>query len=84
MIKSCEKASKPLIRDFGELENLQVSKKGPKDFVTSSDKKVENIEKEVEKEYNPENVNKTFFEQYFNRLYFSALYKGKFSDHDGK
>lgn len=37
------------------------------------DKKVENIEKEVEKEYNPENVNKTFFEQYFNRLYFSVI-----------
>ncbi len=43
MIKACEKASITLIRDFGELENLQVSKKGPKDFVTSSDKKVENI-----------------------------------------
>ena len=43
MIKACEKASKVIIRDFGELENLQVSKKGPKDFVTSSDKKVENI-----------------------------------------
>ena len=43
MIKSCEKASKILIRDFGEIENLQVSKKGPKDFVTNSDKKVEQI-----------------------------------------
>ena len=43
MIKACEKASKILIRDFGELENLQVSKKGPRDFVTNSDKKVENI-----------------------------------------
>ena len=43
MIKACEKASKVLIRDFGELENLQVSKKGPKDFVTNSDKKIENI-----------------------------------------
>ena len=43
MIKACEKASKVLIRDFGELENLQVSKKGPKDFVTNSDKKVEQI-----------------------------------------
>ena len=31
MIKACEKASKVLIRDFGELEKLQVSKKGPKD-----------------------------------------------------
>jgi len=43
MIKTAEKASKVLIRDFGELENLQVSKKGPKDFVTNSDKKVEKI-----------------------------------------
>ncbi len=43
MIKACEKASKFIIRDFGELENLQVSKKGPKDFVTKTDKKVEEI-----------------------------------------
>ena len=43
MIKASEKASKVLIRDFGELEKLQVSKKGPKDFVTNSDKKVEGI-----------------------------------------
>ena len=43
MIKACEKASKVLIRDFGEVENLQVSKKGPMDFVTNADKKVEKI-----------------------------------------
>ena len=43
MIKACEKASKVIIRDFGELENLQVSKKGPKDFVTKTDKRVEQI-----------------------------------------
>ena len=43
MIKASEKASKILIRDFGELENLQVSKKGPTDFVTNSDLKVERI-----------------------------------------
>ncbi len=43
MIKACEKASKTIIRDFGELENLQVSKKGPKDFVTKTDKRVEKI-----------------------------------------
>ena len=43
MIKAAEKASKVLIRDFGELENLQVTQKGPKDFVTNSDKKVEKI-----------------------------------------
>ena len=43
MIKACEKASKVLIRDFGEIENLQVSKKGPSDFVTNSDLKAEKI-----------------------------------------
>ena len=43
MIKACEKASKVLIRDFGEIEKLQVSKKGPLDFVTNSDLKTEKI-----------------------------------------
>ena len=43
MIKASEKASKVLIRDFGELEKLQVSKKGPTDFVTNSDLKAEKI-----------------------------------------
>jgi len=43
MIKAAEKASKILIRDFGEIENLQVSKKGPTDFVTNSDLKTEKI-----------------------------------------
>ena len=43
MIKACEKVSKVIIRDFGEVENLQVAKKGPKDFVTKTDKRVEEI-----------------------------------------
>ena len=43
MVKACRKASKTLIRDFGEIENLQVSIKGPGDFVSASDKKVEKI-----------------------------------------
>ena len=43
MIKACDKASKILIRDFGEIEKLQVSKKGPYDFVTKTDKHVEKI-----------------------------------------
>jgi myo-inositol-1(or 4)-monophosphatase len=43
MIKASEKASKILIRDFGEIEKLQVSKKGPNDFVTNSDLRVEKI-----------------------------------------
>ena len=43
MIKASEKASKILIKDFGEIEKLQVSRKGPKDFVTNSDLKTEKI-----------------------------------------
>ena len=43
MVKACRRAAKILIRDFGEIENLQVSVKGPGDFVTASDKKVEKI-----------------------------------------
>ena len=43
MIKASEKASKVLIRDFGEIEKLQVSKKGPVDFVTNADLKTEKI-----------------------------------------
>ena len=43
MIKASEKASKAIIRDFGEVENLQVSRKGPRDFVTKTDKRVEEI-----------------------------------------
>ena len=43
MVKACRKASKTIIRDFGEIEKLQVSIKGPGDFVTASDKKVEKI-----------------------------------------
>ncbi len=43
MIKAAEKASKSVIRDFGEVEKLQVSKKGPRDFVTKTDKHVERI-----------------------------------------
>ena len=43
MIKAVEKASKSIIRDFGEVEKLQVTKKGPMDFVTKTDKQVEKI-----------------------------------------
>ena len=43
MVKACRKAAKPVIRDFGEIEKLQVSIKGPGDFVTASDKKAEKI-----------------------------------------
>ena len=43
IIKACMKASRFLIRDFGEIENLQVSSKAPGDFVTSADKRTEKI-----------------------------------------
>ena len=43
IFKACMKASKSLIRDFGEIENLQVSSKGPGDFVSSADKRTEKI-----------------------------------------
>ena len=43
MIKAAEKASKIIIRDFGEIEKLQVSKKGPNDFVTKTDLRVEKV-----------------------------------------
>jgi myo-inositol-1(or 4)-monophosphatase len=43
MIKASEKASKILIRDFGEIEKLQISVKGPSDFVSSADIKAEKI-----------------------------------------
>ena len=43
MVKACRKAAKTLIRDFGEIENLQVSLKGPGDYVSAADKKVEKI-----------------------------------------
>ena len=43
MIKASEKASKILIKDYGEIEKLQVSKKGPSDFVTNADLKTEKI-----------------------------------------
>ena len=43
MIKASEKASKALIRDFGEIEKLQVSAKGPSDFVSNADTRSEKI-----------------------------------------
>ncbi len=43
MHKACMKASKILIRDFGEIEKLKVSEKSPGDFVTASDKRVEKV-----------------------------------------
>lgn len=46
MTKAAEKAGRALLRDFGEVERLQVSQKGPADFVSQADTKAENIIKE--------------------------------------
>ena len=43
MTAAAQKASRRMVRDFGEVENLQVSKKGPADFVSIADKKAEEI-----------------------------------------
>jgi myo-inositol-1(or 4)-monophosphatase len=43
MIQAARKAGRTLARDFGEVENLQVSLKGPGDFVTAADLKAEKI-----------------------------------------
>ncbi|NJR14161.1 MAG: inositol monophosphatase, partial [Phyllobacteriaceae bacterium] len=43
MVQAAFKAGKALVRDFGEVENLQVSRKGPGDFVSQADKKAETI-----------------------------------------
>ena len=43
MVEAAEKAGRSLIRDFGEVENLQVSRKGPGDFVSTADLKAEKI-----------------------------------------
>ncbi len=43
MMRAAEKAARSLTRDFGEVENLQVSRKGPADFVSAADKRAEEI-----------------------------------------
>ncbi len=43
MIKAARKAGRSLMRDFGEVEHLQVSVKGPGDFVSKADLKAEEI-----------------------------------------
>lgn len=43
MLKAAMKAGRSLTRDFGEVENLQVSRKGPADFVSNADRQAEEI-----------------------------------------
>jgi myo-inositol-1(or 4)-monophosphatase len=47
MTTAARKAGRALIRDFGEIENLQVSLKGPADFVSTADRRTERILIEV-------------------------------------
>lgn len=50
MVRAAERAGRALIRDFGEVEQLQVSRKGPADFVSNADLKAERIvHRELEK-----------------------------------
>ena len=43
MVQAATKAGRSLVRDFGEVENLQVSRKGPGDFVSAADRRAEDI-----------------------------------------
>ena len=50
MTKAAEKAGRGLVRDFGEIEQLQVSRKGPADFVSTADERAEKtLLRELEK-----------------------------------
>ncbi|NCC22293.1 MAG: inositol monophosphatase [Alphaproteobacteria bacterium] len=43
MTRAAEKAARGLVRDFGEVEQLQVSRKGPGDFVSAADRRAEEV-----------------------------------------
>ena len=47
MIKAARKAGRSLVKDFREVENLQVSVKGAGDFVSRADREAERIIKEI-------------------------------------
>ncbi|MEL6478166.1 MAG: inositol monophosphatase family protein, partial [Pseudomonadota bacterium] len=53
MIKAARKAARSLLRDFGEVENLQVSVKGAGDFVSKADTKAEEIIRDMLMEARP-------------------------------
>lgn len=46
MVKAADKAARGLKRDFGEVENLQVSRKGPADFVSNADLQAQQVLRE--------------------------------------
>lgn len=47
MIKTARQAGRGLLKDFGEVENLQVSTKGPGDFVSRADRRAEEVIREA-------------------------------------
>ena len=53
MIRTARKAGRGLVKDFGEVENLQVSSKGPADFVSRADKHAEEVIREALMEARP-------------------------------
>ncbi|WP_448190557.1 inositol monophosphatase family protein [Azospirillum sp. sgz301742] len=54
MVRAAEKAGRALVRDFGEVEQLQVSRKGPADFVSAADMKAEKTLREELQKVRPE------------------------------
>ncbi len=54
MVRAAERAGRALIRDFGEVDQLQVSQKGPGDFVSTADLKAEKIVLEELRKGRPE------------------------------
>ena len=54
MTGAARKAARGLLRDFGEVEQLQVSKKGPGDFVSAADHRVEKVLRQELKKARPE------------------------------
>jgi myo-inositol-1(or 4)-monophosphatase len=54
MVRAAEKAARGLVRDFGEVEHLQVSRKGPADFVSAADLKAERTLREELQKARPE------------------------------
>ena len=53
MMKTARRAGRALLKDFGEVENLQVSTKGPGDFVSRADRNAEYLIKEALTEVRP-------------------------------
>ena len=53
MVQAAMKAGRSLARDFGEVQNLQVSRKGPGDFVSNADRKAEQTIREELMEARP-------------------------------